>query len=591
MAGVKWDIDVEAKAGSAGAAAEKVGDLGKVLKKTESAAQANAAEIKRLNFELARMHAPGAEEIARLNKELGHLKNDHHSVFAEVFSAELAKDALEKVLEKVIEIGTEAIKSAASEERMMRVFESHAGSKELGEQNELWTDILAKKTEFTEKQTEGAFIDLKTVGASDQEAKLALKAAADIAAVSKNKNEAFSSTIEAFSRLQRTGVVSNRTLAPLGIGVKDFKTLDSMKGLSDKAIAKRMEEGKIDRSDLFKLIMSRAHETSIGEKAAGNADLLGTKMEKLQELPERFFKKLGDTKAIKTLSTAIDGVLQKLDPDSPTGKKISGFLETAFEGAASLAETIGSAIDNIDFESVADTIKNDVVPALKTMIGWIKPVVDEVQGILSGLHSVYDLLHSKGEFAKYNDRNLRSEDPTAGLARVREAAGKSAAKSVTVGDGAKAWHGAFHIVGAAGGDGLAEGLDKKRPKVKEHGAAMAAEAPAGAKETLQVESPSVVFEDIGAMTAAGFIQGIEAGSGDVERAVSRAFDVRPPAGGRGGGGSSAGSPSMVIQQVVINVDGGKDGGEQGRRAADAFDARVRALWISMLEQAKLEAGA
>lgn len=589
MSGVKWDIDVEAKAGSAGAAAEKVGNLGRVLKKTESAAQANAREIKRLNFELARMHAPGAEEIAKLNKELGHLKSDHHSIFAEVFSAEIAKDALEKVLEKVIDIGREAIKSASAEQRMMRVFESHAGSKELGEQNELWNDILSKKTEFSEAQTEGSFIDLKTVGASDQEAKLAIKAAADIAAVSKNKDEAFGATIEAFSRLQRTGVISNRTLAPLGIGVKDFKTLDSMKGLSNKAIKKKMEEGKVDRNDLFKLIMSRAHETKIGQRAADNADLLGTKLSKLSELPDKFFKKLADTKAIKTLTTAIDGVLEKLDPDSPTGKRISGFLEGAFTAAA-------NAISRIDFDSMADTLRDDVLPAIKAMADAIAPAVEAIGTTIKGLHLIADSAHSVASMAgltKRSDSDSKFMQKVIGPAPTADSAlGKFVYGLPFVGKRFKAIDdaAAAKAAGAATASGYAEGLMSKAPEIESAATQAMVETPKRSTESgLKIHSPSVVFADYGAMAAAGFISGIDSGIGEVDRSISRMFDVRssgqarPAAGGRSGG--------LVIEQLVINVDGGKDGAEQGRRAADAFDARVRALWIGMLEQAKVEAGA
>lgn len=554
MADVKWEIDVDAKAG-------KAKEAGSVLERLEKTLQ-------RIDGSTASM----AGHFADVGERGRHAGEKVHGVFGDILSErvfEKIAEGAKMVVEKIIDIGEEAIKAASAEQRMMRVFEAQAGSKELGAQNELWTDILSKQTEFNEQQTEGAFLDMKRVGATDQEARLALKAAADIAAVSKNKDEAFGATVEAFARLQRTGVISNRSLAPLGLGVKDFKSLDSMKGLSDKAIKKRMEEGKVDQGDLFKLIMSRTHEKAIGERAANNADLLGTKLAKLTELPDKFFKKLADTTAIKTLTTALDGVLSKLDPESPTGKKISGFLEGAFTAVA-------DAVKEIDFDAVADTLTDDVLPALKTVVSWIKPFVEGVERVVRGFHEMHDIAFGPAAKSsalddferRQRDAKRRADEDDAEPAFLKK-------KAVYVNK--------WHTVGEAGEAGLAGGF--AGGKAEDAATDVAGKMDKAARKRLKVHSPSVVFEDIGAMTAAGFVQGVEGGGADVDRSVQKMFDF-----GRGGGaiGGQRGDVNVTFA-TTINLAPG-DGTEQGQRAADAFNMKVQAQIISALEQAAIEAG-
>jgi hypothetical protein len=564
--GVKWDIDIDPTTAKVVAADKATAGLEAQLKKTDATAAKTGAEFGRLGG-----HAEKA----------GH---EAHSLFREIFSAELAVHAVEKLTEKVIDLGKEIIKASAEEERMMRVFEAASGSKELGRMNEEWADLLSKKTEFTEAETESAFIGLKRVGASDQETKLAMKAAADVAAVSTNRAEAFQATIEAFERIQRTGVISNRALAPLGIGVKDFKALDSMKGLSDKAIKQRMEEGKVDRNDLFRLIMSRTGEKAIGQRAADNADLLGTKLQKLQELPERFFKKLADTKAIKDLSGALDKMLEKIDPDSPIGKKISGFLQTAFEGGVAVVEKLADVVEGIDFDSLAATVKDDVVPAFKAMAEMIAPTVRAVEKIIHGLHEAHDFLMGPDASNKAID-DFEARQRAANARAKAEDEPTFLQKGKDMGGGATAWHGKFHVVGDQGAAGAATAA----PKFEDAGETWGESVEKGYRKATKTHSPSMLFADMGKMAAAGFMQGVDGAAPDVSSAIERAFAMKSGPGGARA--ATGGGISVTFGDVHVQVDGGRDGEEQGRKAADAFEKRVRESLISLLDQMRMEAGA
>ena len=421
---------------------------------------------------------------------------------------------------------------------------------------------------------------------------------ADIAAVSENKQEAYEGAISAFQRMQITGRVQARTLMPLGIGVQDFKKLDRFKGKSSKQINEALaKEAEVNQGELFQLIMSRAGEKKIGTRSADNVDLLSTKMEKLSELPERFFKKLANTQAVGTLAHALDGVLEKLDPESPSGKALFGALEGAFTGAAEI-------VDSIDFAKWGDVLANDVVPFMKEMVADAKAVLaavgktveflSEIPGIKqvgnaignrmadrAGLSNVPITDRMKGfdyEAAKARLHAMKAAAPGGGTGQ-----GVGAATGATV----KAWHGAMQMVGSAAGDGLAEGLDDGRKAAGDAATRVAGEAPKAARKVLKVQSPSVVFEDIGAMAAAGYTKGLRGGAGDVEDAVRTTLRVGGPAAGAGG----ARGGGVTIQLNTTIHAGGGTGRSQGKELAEGYNEQMVAQLISALERAGLRGGA
>lgn len=136
-------------------------------------------------------------------------------------------------------------------------------------------------------------------------------------------------------------------------------------------------------------------------------------------------------------------------------------------------------------------------------------------------------------------------------------------------------------VGKQVGAGMAAGISASTPDAGEAATGMARHVHHSAKRELGVKSPSTVFEDIGEMSAAGFIRGMDGAAGDIGESVERA--IRPGARAAGGGGNRT---IQLTLSPVIQVSGGKDGAEQGKRAADAFTRAIdRQTLISLLEQA------
>lgn len=522
MADLKWKIDIQAPQGEVKKADAAVKGLEGHLKGTGEAAHKAMGPLQRMGRSLL-MQAEGFHSIGLAAGEARAKTGE----FLEFIGAEAALEMLKSIAEKMIEIGEEAVKSAAKAERINRVINVATGSREMGEASRKWLENFSKASEFSEAANEKAFIGLKKAGVDQQHAGLFMKASADIAAVSENKDEAYQGAIEAFERIQQTGRVSSRMLRPLGIGVEDFKKLDRFKGMSSKAVNDALaKETNVNQGELFQLIMSRAGEKKIGTRSADNMDLLSTKMEKLQELPERFFKRLGDTKAVGQLAHALDGVLTKLDPDSPAGQKIFGALEKAFS-------TIAGVVDSIDFDEVANVLKDDVIPAFSSMIGMVKPFLEFVEREIRGLQVLHDALvgptpKSKAvdEFKSNYHRGGEDEDSPSFLKPLAEQPSRSLSRRNE------------DIAGMGPSSTSAAGFDD--------------------------------FEAAGTATDKHRTRaGVVMGATHHTRHTTIHVNVSP---------------------ATVHVAGGKDGEENGKKAANAYTKELRKGITSIVEQANASGG-
>src|SRR6185312_898612 len=299
--------------------------------------------------------------------------------FLEFVGAIAALELLKKIGEKIVEIGEESVRSAANAQRMNFALDAASGGASGGEAVRKWIEANAKHSEFTEEQNESAFLGLRRFGVGRDKAGLYMKAAEDLAAVSApgERTAVYQEALNSLARVHSQGRIQARSAMQLGIGVDDLKTLPGFAGLSNQKVWEKAEKANLDENTLLNLIVKHTGEKAIGERAADASDLLLTKMTKISELPELFFKRLAKTDAIKKLTGELDVVLDKLDPDSPTGRKIFGGLESVF---STIADTVGE----IDFDQVADSLTEDVIPALKEMLGLIKPTLDVIQTTIHG---------------------------------------------------------------------------------------------------------------------------------------------------------------------------------------------------------------
>ncbi len=497
----------------------------------------------------------------------------------------LAFEIGEKIVDKLFEIGEEAINAAAAAERMDLAFKLSLGQEGGAEMVE-WLEKITGKTEFADDQLKGWGKELLNAGVAAEELDKFMAAGLDVAAKSPDKMEGMSKAISALSKASLTGAVDMRSLRGLSIGIEQLKTLPKFAHMSVKQLKKEMTDGKLTKEDLLSVIAGP--DKILGDLGIQAGKTLQARLLHLRHIPEEIFQKLAKTQAFDRLSAAIGGALEKLDPDGPFGKKVFGGIERMFDKFATLVE-------QIDFDALADTITDDVIPAIEKLFGWMAKMVTATERIIHGFHVMSEI---PGLITGEGGKKTAAVATKAVFGKSREELDKEGvfsrfADGVTSGlkHVAGMVTGQHYNAGKQAGAGMEKGLKDSVPGVGAAAGDVAAAAPKAARKELKVQSPSVVFEDIGAMTAAGFVEGLRGSRDDVSDAMDAAFKLpmiprtRPSAGGGGGGGTT-----ISIGHIDVHV-GGHATEADGAAAARGFAQELRPALIDLLEQVQLGEGA
>lgn len=178
----------------------------------------------------------------------------------------------------------------------------------------------------------------------------------------------------------------------------------------------------------------------------------------------------GKDLGVKTIESVNDGagVASPSTKTKQSGKYIVQGLQQGIKSNSSTAKT------------AAKTLGDDVVTSIKT-------------ALTSGQSTVYNAGHSLGNSA------------------VRGASGSVSSSSL-------------YNIGLNLAYGMANGISAGRSAVINSVANMCASAVSQARRSLDIHSPSRVFENIGALTIAGFPVGFESGTDDVIRSVEDSMD-------------------------------------------------------------------
>lgn len=511
--------------------------------------------------------------------------------FFEFIGAVAAFEILDKIADKFIDIGREALTAAAKAERMNFAIDAAAGGKEKGDQVRKFVGENAKFSEFSEGENESAYLRLKRFGVEDQKAGLYMKAAEDLAAMAgpDERKGVYDEALSAFTRMHARGKLDMRSAMRLGLGVEDFKQLPQFQGKSNKAISKAMQSGSgnVTENDILGMIIKHTGEKGLGERAAQASQLLLTRWTKITELPERFYKRLAETTAITKLSNALGGMLDKLDPDSPLGKRIFGGLESTF---ASLADKIGE----IDFETLGETITRDVIPAMKAMIGMIAPMIEGFERLFRGAHRMHDMFAGGEKGATARSEAAASLKGAVGIDTTKSVPTSAASHIPLLGWFVRRGEAATAEKAAAAGRahaaGYAGGIDKSSGMSEAAASSTGESSHEALMSSIDARSPSRKTQEAGAYFGEGFAIGIERSAGRIEDAIDSTFHVpagrfNPPsvAGGRG--------MRLTIGDINITVAGGNTNAETAGALIDELKKSLKPMFVDLMDEVDAEAEA
>lgn len=525
-------------------------------------------EMKTLQATLAKLKRPQEisklkDEISNFGKELPHVSEGfkgvgHHieetrsklAGFLEFTGAMVAIDIVEKLTEKVFELGKEIIKAGAEEERTGKVFTINYGEVG-GEQALKYAEKFSAATEFTEDQSKGFLAALLSAGVPLKDMDLYLSAAGDTASRFGNKLEGMNMAVEALGRMNLSGKLDGRSLRALRIGVPQLSELEEFKGKSEAQLKKILAGGTLTTSQVFRVIAGK--DGMLGDKSVEMGETMSAKLDKLSAAPSRLFQEFNKAEAFGELKIQIDEVLAKFDPSSPGGKQI-------IKGIGDIGLALTGALKNVNVDDLVKGVKTvlDVVTEVAKAFGFVARHIGDI-----------------GRATKL------MVSPVTG--------GYDIAKGVV-----KGIFGSGEDAGKALGDGLKTGMDAGVPKVADSAAAMAETPGDVTKKVNKIESPSKVFRGLGQNIVEGFAQGIGGGAGaGIADVMAGAFSVpAPQLGGRAAAGLGAlGGIIVSVGDIVIEGHGGQGGRELAQTVSEEIRALLPSALLDAFEQANASAGA
>ena len=137
------------------------------------------------------------------------------------------------------------------------------------------------------------------------------------------------------------------------------------------------------------------------------------------------------------------------------------------------------------------------------------------------------------------------------------------------------------MIGKYADEGFANGMDKYSEMVRKAAKRVAAKAVRGMKDTLSIESPSKVMEELGEYTGEGFVIGIENWIGKTEEAAERLAESAMSTGNAMNryhpyGNSYSNKTVTAPISVSVNVTGNV-GNDYGKLADTVADRIAKAI--------------
>jgi tape measure protein len=542
------------------------------LHKVETEANKTEATLHKMDHaseHATRTHERHGASLWQLGHHFEYVKNGIHE-FAEALGLVLAFEVLEKLVDKVKELGEEIIHAAAKAERAEKSFSLLLGV-EGAEELLGYLEKITNHTEFANEKLRETAASLLRVGFAGEDLHRAMAAALDIAALPGGNIE---SALFALEQAKRTGKVENRTLRGLGFGEKDFLSqLSSRTGKPSDVLKKEMEKGKLDVTQSLETLYDLIHRRTgkaLGAAGVAMSETLGARITHLKDVPEEIFKTLSKSEAFGRFSAKVGAIVEMLNPKGEIGGKLAKSLET-------LATRAVDVFEHIDFKKVGDYLVDflEKLPArLETaseVLSVFASVFKTVAWFVDGVGTSIGELVAKIYLASTAviDWVTGLYDTVVNAASRLFEAGANLGKAI--------WQGLK--------DGVMGGITYVTDAVGNMGDAIVGKL----KGILGIHSPSTVFAGLGEMSGEGYLKGLDASMGQMSDSVPTGAFARPASGGGFG-------PIQVTVNVTTNVGGGsaaggEAAGEQiGHQVAAAVESLLPGALQSAFQRMQQEAG-
>jgi tape measure domain-containing protein len=335
-----------------------LGDSAKHLKDNEDGAKAFEVELGKLGGKL------GSLDLDKLFKGIG--GGGFEGVFTLGISEgigllkegfEAAWEIAKKIGETILDTGKDMIKAGAAAEGLKTSFDLLLGS---GSEDFLkHMEEFAKSTPFTGPQLAESSRELINAGFKPgRQLDDMIAAAVDTSVALGNGLGGVQQAFSLFERVKSSGKIDARGLRSLAIeGDKYFANLGDLLHVSADQAKKLAQAGRVNKDTLISVIndeIAKKYGGALGIGSEKGAQTVATKLEKLKNLPEEYFRKIAETKGFASFENFLGKLLDKFDPDGPVGAKIIASLGV-------ITDRILTTLDSIDIGSVIDDLTNGLM--------------------------------------------------------------------------------------------------------------------------------------------------------------------------------------------------------------------------------------
>lgn len=505
-------------------------------------------------------------EIGKLGGELGGFgfnlqaiaKGGSLFTFDLAEAAEVAFEALHKVVETVVDLGKEIIKVAGNTQDLNLALKLNVGEEGAKEFEEL-AESFARTTRFSAAQMKEAWLPLLDIGI--KEPKLIddlTTAATDIAARTHGGIAKVQEVLGTFRQMSLRDQISRGTFTSLGISQEAFfKDLSQQLGVTAEEAEKMAKQHKV-ASD--RLLQTALHQVAareggaIGGGTLEGAETLGATFERLNNLKDTVFEKIAEGPGMKALQRGLDTFIKTMQGEA--GDRLMAGFDRAFtaigdffspdrvEGFVTTFVGFIDAVRGADFSGFIATARSvfGVLGSIVGVVGSLWGLLRDT-GVLSVVGFALDVLGGTIQGVGLIIQELARE--VVGLIdsfRSVIAPFQDLDHFLTQGMfdlGTKIWQGLR--------DGIVAGVSHVKDAVFNLGSDMVS----GLKNKLGIHSPSAVFAEMGAHSGEGFAIGMESKAARVSSAARGAIADTAMAGGHaaaavGGGSTFYFAPSISV---------------------------------------------
>lgn len=383
----------------------------KKLEETEKGAKHAGKELELFEGELGKVRAGALELNFNALKEGGSFFQ-----FDLAEGAKLAYEAIEKVVDKVLELGVEMVKAAGQAEDL-----NLAIKLDVGEEGEKKVDDLAESfrgTRFSAAGLKKALLPILEESGdehSDQWDDL-VTAATDVATRRNSGAAGAATALEALRSIEIMPQKVRGALKELGIKQKDFyNDLGGLLGISEKAAEDQTKAGKVKAQTLLSVALNEIAQReggALGIATNEGSKTLGSSIARLANVKDELFEKLAGSQGMKSLQGALDTFVDTLE--GPVGNDLINTIDGAFktlfgdlsgpDGAKKLEAVIVDVTHEV--ESLIESFREawpDIKAGAADVWEVLKGIGSTVKMIIDGWREIKNLSHDFDTGQVYKD--------------------------------------------------------------------------------------------------------------------------------------------------------------------------------------------